>query len=587
MSSPQGRPIGQQYSGSSPDIRSVAVGALHSTRNVSARRSKHKLYVAVASFVFLCCAINIIRFHSYAASEERTLLGWISNDKINHAYDGIIADIGHQNEDSDAPTPSTTSTSSWPTTVPTVLSASKDHKHDMHNADKRVNNANKVQNTDKSANNIDKKSINAEVYPIRIACLDGWEYSQVISCNFTTIQLIPKIKKNEWFPSIPLAVPEYKGSEKPPDGESGENEYVETDTCKYSNSQATSVAPPTCNDIHSLGFDGSDIFQRKRDELYPRMSIKYIIMGGAKCVWKVDSANNTKSMKETFIFKSHKNSWFFKQRFYEQSQRDALISGDRGNMQLESMIESGQNTLPPNWNHILPIYHYCHLASIVPFADGGNLEEWINKYDTDDSGKRPDPIDTLRIALQAARGLYQSQMYMNGKEASFVHADLNPSQFLVFTPNSKDDGKEKLPIIQINDFNQGRFLTRSIHTNETCPFRSCSKNARGNRYHSPERFQGCVDQDEGIDSFSLGSVFFYLLTNGFHPHYESRNYYKPIKEAQPLHIPKRLDLDHPAYDALMDVMKKCMTLELKDRPTSLEVVHMLEEKMKQIGAAED
>ena len=110
MSSPQGHPIGQQYSGSSPDIRSVAIGALHSTRNVSARRSKHKLYVAVASFVFLCCAINIIRLHSHAASEER----WIANDKINNAYDGIIADIdiANQSEDSDAPTPSTTSTSS-------------------------------------------------------------------------------------------------------------------------------------------------------------------------------------------------------------------------------------------------------------------------------------------------------------------------------------------------------------------------------------------------------------------------------------------------------------------------------------------
>ena len=35
--------------------------------------------------------------------------------------------------------------------------------------------------------------------------------------------------------------------------------------------------------------------------------------------------------------------------------------------------------------------------------------------------------------------------------------------------------------------------------------------------------------------------------------------------------------------ALIDVMKRCMTAKLTDRPKTIEVVHMLEEKVKQIG----
>lgn len=185
-------------------------------------------------------------------------------------------------------------------------------------------------------------------------------------------------------------------------------------------------------------------------------------------------------------------------------------------------------------------------------------------------------MDTLRLALQAARGLYQAQLYWDGKP-TFVHADINPSQFLVFLPHSN-----KLPILQINDFNQGRFLTRSVSNNKTCPFQDCSKNQRGGRYHPPEQFTKCIDQDAGIDTFSLGGVFFFLLTNGFHPYYNTKQFHHVIRNGELPHIPQRLDLDHPAYDALQDVMIKCMTSKLIDRPSSLEVVHMLEEKLQQV-----
>ena len=71
-------------------------------------------------------------------------------------------------------------------------------------------------------------------------------------------------------------------------------------------------------------------------------------------------------------------------------------------------------------------------------------------------------MDTLRMALQAVRGLYQAQLHRGGRP-TFVHADLNPSQFLVFALDGKGGGNDEdeceggggLPLLQINDFNQG------------------------------------------------------------------------------------------------------------------------------------
>ena len=413
------------------------------------------------------------------------------------------------------------------------------------------------------------------------------------SCSDFGIDLHQK-KKVKKLSSIPLQAKSFKpepDKEGSGDEVDDENIYEETDTCKYPEaSLQKSTAPSICNDIHSIGFD-SRMFERK-DDPSNQGKIEYITMGGAKCVWKVTTLNDDLK-EETVVFKSHKHSRFLKRQYWDHNGIDAMISGGVGNARLSDMLESEEdNVYDSRWNHILPIYHYCSLANIVPLADE-TLEEYlrIDGEDEDDVEKRRDrklgPFDTLQMALQAARGLYQSQMYTDGKP-TFVHADVNPSQYLLFTPQGggqRDDSvpkKKQLPILQFNDFNQGRFLTRSVNNNEICPFKSCSKNLRGNRWHTPERFQGCVDQSDLVDTYSLGSVFFYLLTNGMQPFYDVRSYGKAIKAGELSHVPKILNLDHPAYTALIEVMNKCMAGKLNDRPSSLEVVQMLEVKVKQI-----
>ena len=588
LSSPR-RPIfiWQQRSGGSPSSRPIG-GRGNSRGCGSGRRStRNKVYAIVASLVLIFCAFNIIRLHNRITTDRSPQWSEINNE-------GDYVAVG-KIEGTNVPTPSISApeptianaTSFWPTTH--TLSPTSFHNQTSWLPTLSTEEDEHILNF--GQNFLDERY---NSHP-RVVCFfqDGVSSNSTernnkgTSCNsIAGIRFNLYIKKNESerLSSIPLEAKEYKGGDKEEEEEEGYdkvNEYIETDTCKYPNDKATAIAPPTCNEIHSLGFDVNMFQTNYKHPSHQRMSsIKYVTMGGAKCVWKVDTN------EESFIFKSHKQSRFVKRHFYNQNQIDALISGGRGNAQLSRIFSEGSSSVndigtpDSDWNHILPMYHYCGLANIVPFADG-NLEEWI--HDNRHSGERLDPTDTLRLALQAARGLYQAHMYWNGRP-SYVHADLNPSQFLVFIPKSDGSNNDTvLPILQINDFNQGRFLTRSITTNETCPFRSCSKNLRGNRYHTPERFQGCVDQNEGIDSFSLGGVFFNLLTNGFDPYYDHRNYYTPIKKGELPHIPRRLDLDHPAYDALIDVMYRCMASELNDRPSSLEVVHMLAEKLHQIG----
>jgi len=548
------------------------------------RSSKKNLVLVLASLVFICCAFNL-RLHSKATAVGNHQ--WRRNTDSDDGAVHRAISIVDGSDDKKVPTWSpTTNTTTWvPTYAVTTIVPTKSRdaqKYEVGHGNKRSMAHPRVACFIHDA--IDNDSTPNKNNRKPDAIKKGTN-----SCSSSVDIIMPKKIKKNTMPSIPLQ------AKKSPKGEKGdtddENDYGENDTCKYPDPsyQATSTAPSTCNDIHSLGFDHRMFENKHHPSSHRDSSVKYITMGGAKCVWKVTTLND-KLEEETVIFKSNKNSRFLKRQFWDQNRRDALISGGMGNTQLSKMMvqSQSQNGIASDhsssWNHVLPLYHYCALANIAPYAYG-NLEEYILNYDKENHTRRLGPADTLRLALQAARGLYQAQLYWDGKP-TFVHADLNPSQFLVFLPYSHGSDNEAsqntLPILQINDFNQGRFLTRSIENNETCPFRSCTKNQRGNRYHTPERFLGCVDQDESIDTFSLGGVFFFLLTNGFDPYYDVRSYNNAIKNGDLPHIPSRLDLDHPAYDALKEVMMKCFAFKLRDRPSSLEVVQMLEEKLRRI-----
>jgi serine/threonine protein kinase len=345
-----------------------------------------------------------------------------------------------------------------------------------------------------------------------------------------------------------------------------------------------------CNDIHALGLD-DQMFETD----YSRgESIDLMTVGGANSVWKTTSNHNG----ERTILKTSKFLKAYDIDRLELYELDAMVSAVNGNLQLSTLLES-KNALAKAsssaWNHIMPLYSHCHSATVTPLASG-TLTDYVTNYPSEHGGQTIDPLVKLRLALQVARGLYQTQMYSFGKP-TFAHLDLNPSQYLVFHPqqvlssaqNHIDGNVNKnnnIPILQINDFNRGRFLQWD-EKNNTCSFQfsGCKKNTRGSRWHAPDRFIGCMDVNEKIDTFTLGGVFFFLLSDGQAPFFNTRQFDYHIKEGELPPLPRSSISDHPAFEALSEITARCRAFRIEDRPTSLEVVGMLEEKLRIIESS--
>ena len=83
-----------------------------------------------------------------------------------------------------------------------------------------------------------------------------------------------------------------------------------------------------------------------------------------------------------------------------------------------------------------------------------------------------------------------------------------------------------MPVLQIQDFNRGWHLGQSRADGRTCPFRTCNVKEFWN-FGSPKEYSGlnlfkdnaCIGQDNKIDVWALGNVFYYLLSDGRMPFY--------------------------------------------------------------------
>ena len=356
----------------------------------------------------------------------------------------------------------------------------------------------------------------------------------------------------------------------------------------------------------------------------------------------------------------------------EKYRRDSLISERAG--RLDSSTSNGNSN-----HHVVPLYHYCAFSSIVPYSTSGPLDLYVHGRVHDKYNIRTgimDPIEMFILAMQAARGVYQAHLYNDGYATNAI-ADIKPPQFLLFTRQEQeqqhqeqekifdideednsdnnndyndDDDDDALtmdrttktttqrameeyiniPIVQLQDFNRGRYLGRNRTTPyKTCGFQICNIDKFWN-FRSPEEYSGltsngnenCMYQDDKIDTWALGAVFYFLLSDGRIPFYyimdndhHSRNknnsnnndftvVMKMILDGITSKLPEELlslsdeeeedvmimnDMKrkfnlslkarskHPAYVALKDVMLACWEYNPEVRPSSLKVVQMLEE----------
>ena len=274
----------------------------------------------------------------------------------------------------------------------------------------------------------------------------------------------------------------------------------------------------------------------------------------------------------------------FKERDLDKNRRDVLVSGLAGR--------------DPNQyeNNVLPIHQYCGYTLVVPLANQP-LDKYVQYYRENHEGNLMRAEEMFVLAFQATRGLYQSHLYKDGK-ATTAHTDIKPSQFLLFPPKAG----QKYPLLQLNDFNRCRLLERS-KDGETCPFRMCDIKHKGSTYRSPEEYMDCADQKDSIDVYSLGGIFFFLLSDGMNPYFDigdfDRTVERILKGKLPrlpsvLHYKDYLKMGdegaafvakrakHPAFIALQQIMLSCWKYEPSDRPSSLQMLKMFEEKAREI-----
>lgn len=247
-----------------------------------------------------------------------------------------------------------------------------------------------------------------------------------------------------------------------------------------------------------------------------------------------------------------------------------------------------------------------------------SLDEYVSNYKLHHREREyMDAKEMYILAHQAANGLYQSHLYKNGR-ATVAHSDVKPSQFLLFhsgasslpdaktttkmteegnsnapldLKTTKDKSTAQLPILKLNDFNRCRLLSHDAQNNNTCPFQMCGIQHKGSTYRSPEEYMDCANQDDSIDVYSLGGVFYFILSDGLDP-YEGLEYDiavgRILKGDLPMlpldgdDLKKKERSGHPAFVALKDIMLRCWRFEPKDRPSSLEVVRMFEEQAESV-----
>lgn len=348
----------------------------------------------------------------------------------------------------------------------------------------------------------------------------------------------------------------------------------ENDECTLSDPsyQAQPAAPSSCNEVHAFGLSGDSLGGR-----YP--SITFLDYGGYNVVFTVQS-----SLEGKFIMKTHKYSKGFGRSHWDRNRRDALVS------------EKAGKPATDHDHNVLPLYQFCQYTTVAQFATKGPLDNYVSDYYYNNK-KLMNAAHMLQLAVQAAQGLYQMHLYKDGK-ATHVHADIKPSQFLLFEPDDPSDP----PILQLNDFNRGQFLTRSRRNNETCPFFVCGVTHKGSRYRSPEEYSDCAEQRDSIDVYSLGGVFYFLLSDGMKPWYYIKSFDSAVKEIQKgrqsslppadayeeafgenfvAYVKERSS--HPAFLALKEVMEKCWAFNPTDRPSSLKVVEMLKAKIHELN----
>jgi len=294
---------------------------------------------------------------------------------------------------------------------------------------------------------------------------------------------------------------------------------------------------PTCNDVHGMELVGE----------HDSPSSEEAILLSLKGFWRYAWSYCHRLKDSCVILKNLKFDRDFEDIAYELHRVDAMA--------MERLSSSP---------HVVSSYGFCGQTVLTEVAEGTSPGRWKFKG-----------IDLLTAARDVAAAVADVHG-MGGEEGTnftFVHFDVNPNNMVLV------GGKMK-----INDFNIGAFLKWNTTSGGRCGISPRFANAQ---WRSPEEMKPYVDGrlvTEKIDVYSMGNIFYYLLT-GVNPWTKLEVPKKPTKDeindskregGIPYLPDKYSNTKDPIKSVLRSVMHRCFQFNPEDRPTARELKNELD-----------
>jgi len=315
-------------------------------------------------------------------------------------------------------------------------------------------------------------------------------------------------------------------------GRKGVPQFV-TDTCKEQYDWQLETHS-NCNSIHEFGLG------------HPNDEVELINGGFWRDVWRVSDVSGVKQVLKTLRYNHG-----FTGRNYDRHRKDALS--------MERLSSS---------KFVVDIYGFCGNSGVFEHTNRGGLDDliWSRK------GKLLKPVEKLVIALDAARGLADTHNVDMEGQASIAHTDISPGQFLLI------DG-----VFKLNDFNRARFMRWDTNANKTCGYK-VSMNP--GTFRSPEEYAYEV-QDEKVDVYSLGNVYYCLLTRLWpFETIKTREAIKKVKSGERPPLPDDIRTSTDAsIVAIRDAMEKAYIQNPDDRASAREIVNDLSAALEKVQAS--
>jgi len=279
---------------------------------------------------------------------------------------------------------------------------------------------------------------------------------------------------------------------------------------------------PSCNKMHEIDMKF--------------ISVIWINSGFWRDVWTVVEYDG----KQKKVLKTLRYYHGFIHRNYERHRRESLA--------MERL-----NSSP----YLVDLYAYCGNSAIFEYSEQGTLHEAI--FSTSKETTKFVFNQKLEVAIQVAKAITHLHNF------DVVHADISPSQFLFING-----------IYKLNDLNRCQFLRKRnsrYYNNSICGF-YVSNNA--GKLRSPEEYF-YQEENEKIDVFSMGHIFYMLLTqqHPFH-NFSFQEVYQKVKRGEKPFLTKELRNSlHPIDSTLRNAMEMCYVFDPKKRPSALDVLQYL------------